>query len=181
MAAAHLGVVVGDLDEHVTVASAGLLESGHPVASETLSVMASYGIDLAAHRSTRLTAAAVESADLVLGLERRHAREAILLVPAAWDRTFTLKELVRRGEKAGPRPPGLARSAWLASLLDGRERTDLVGRSPEDDVAAPLGGSLADYRATAAELADLVHRLAGLFWPSSSGPLLWSEAGPADS
>jgi protein-tyrosine phosphatase len=185
MAAAHLGVAVGDLDESVTVMSAGLLEPGHPVAPETLSVMAPYGIDMAGHRSTRLTVAAVESADLVLGLERRHAREAILLVPAAWNRTFTLKELVREGEKAGPRSPDQAGADWLAALVDGRERTDLVGRSPDDDVADPLGGALADYRATAAELADLIHRLAALLWPPSasspSGRLLWSGVGRADS
>jgi hypothetical protein len=51
---------------------------------------------------------------------------------------------------------------WLAAVGDGRERIDLVGRSPEDDVADPLGGDLAAYRATAAELADLVQRLARL-------------------
>jgi len=167
MAASHLGVVAGDLGQPVTVTSAGLLEGGHPVSREVVKAMAPYGVDLAAHRSTTLTAAAVEAADLVLGLERRHAREAILLVPAAWDRTFTLKELVRQGEASGPRRPGEPLAAWLAALVGGRERTDLIGRSPDDDVADPLGGSLADYRATAAELADLVGRLAPFLWPDA--------------
>jgi protein-tyrosine-phosphatase len=172
MAAAHLGVVVGDLDEPVTVASAGLLEGGHPVTREVLLAMAPFGVDLTTHRSTSLTPAAVQSADLVLGMERRHAREAILLVPAAWNRTFTLKEFVRRGETSGARRPAEPLSTWLVALTGSRERTDLIGRSPEDDVADPLGGSLADYRATAAELADLVQRMA---------KLLWSDAGRADS
>jgi protein-tyrosine phosphatase len=172
MAAAHLGLVAADLGQPVTVTSAGLLEGGHPVSRDVIKAMTPYGVDLSAHRSTTLTAAAVDGADLVLGMERRHAREAILLVPDAWDRTFTLKELVRQGEKAGPRQPGVFFSAWLAALVGGRERTDLIGRSPEDDVADPLGGSPADYRATAAELADLVGRLA---------PLLWSDAARADS
>jgi protein-tyrosine-phosphatase len=172
MAAALLGLVLGDLDEPVSITSAGLLDAGHPVPPEILTVMSSFGLDLAAHRSVHLTPAAVSSADLVLGLERRHAREAVLLVPEAWDRTFTLKELVRRGEKAGPRPPGQPLVSWLAALVEGRARTDLVGRSPDDDVADPLGGSLADYRRTAAELFDLDQRLAGL---------LWSDARPADS
>jgi protein-tyrosine-phosphatase len=180
MAAAHLGVVTGDLDEPVTVTSAGLLEGGHPVARETLLAMAPYGVDLAAHRSTTLTAAAVESASLVLGLERRHAREAILLVPDAWNRTFTVKELVRQGEKSGARRPQQPLAEWLAGLVDGRERADLIGRSPDDDVADPVGGGLADYRATAAELADLVRRLAQLLWPDA-GQLLRSAAGPADT
>jgi len=167
MAAAFLDLVAGevarDLGEPVATASAGLLDGGRPVSPEVVTVLAPFGIDLAGHRSTRLTAAALEDADLVLGMERRHAREAVLLVPSAWSRTFTLKELVRRGEKTGPRPPGQSLDAWSAAMADGRERTDLVGRSPEDDVADPLGGDLAAYRATAAELADLVQRLTRLF------------------
>jgi protein-tyrosine phosphatase len=154
----------GDLDGPLTVASAGLLESGRPVAPEVVRVMTPYGIDLAAHHATRLSAAAVEGADLVLGMERRHGREAILLVPPAWSRTFTLKELVRRGQKTGPRLPGQPLEAWLDAVGEGREKSDLIGRSPEDEVADPLGGGLADYRATAAELADLTGQVARLLW-----------------
>jgi protein-tyrosine phosphatase len=166
MAAALLRLVAADvaldLGAPVTVSSAGLLDGGRPVSPEVVKVLAPFGIDLAGHRSTTLTAAAIEGADLILGMERRHGREAILLVPPAWPRTFTLKELVRRGEKVGPRPAGQPLAVWLAAVGDGRERIDLVGRSPEDDVADPLGGDLAAYRATAAELADLVQRLARL-------------------
>jgi protein-tyrosine phosphatase len=154
----------GDLDGPLTVVSAGLLESGRPVSPEVVRVMTPYGIDLSAHAATQLTAAAVAEADLILGMERRHGREAILLVPGAWPRTFTLKELVRRGEKTGPRLPGQPLEAWLDLLGEGREKTDLIGRDPGDEVADPLGGSLADYRATAAELADLVGRMTRLLW-----------------
>ena len=154
----------GDLDGTLTVASAGLLESGRPVSPEVVRVMTPYGIDLAAHCATQLTATAVADADLILGMERRHGREAILLVPGAWPRTFTLKELVRRGEKTGPRLPGQPLEAWLDLLGEGREKTDLIGRAPEDEVADPLGGSLADYRATAVELADLIQRMTRLLW-----------------
>jgi protein-tyrosine-phosphatase len=166
MAAALLGLVAGevapDLTGPLTVASAGLLEGGRPVSPEVVTTLLPFGIDLSGHRSTQLTAAALEGADLILGLERRHAREAILLVPSAWPRTFTLKDLVRRGETLGPRPAHQPLGTWLAAVGDGRERTDLIGRSPEDDVADPLGGDLAAYRAAAAEIADLVQRLTRL-------------------
>ncbi len=165
------GVGAGGPGEPLTVLSAGLLDGGHPASPEVVTTLAPFGVDLAGHRSTRLTAAAVEGADLILTMERRHAREAVLLVPSAWARTFTLKELVRRAERVGPRD-GRPLGAWLAAVGDGRERTDLVGRSPEDDVADPVGGDMAAYRATATELADLVQRLARL---------LWSGAGSADS
>jgi protein-tyrosine phosphatase len=177
MAAALLDVAVGQIDElspgeRPIVSSAGLLEGGRPVPSEVVAAMAPFGVDMTPHRSTALTAEAVERADLVVALERRHGREAVLLVPSALARTVTLKELVRRGEKAGPRPAGQTLAAWLAVVLEGRGRNDLIGRSPEDDVADPFGASPADYRATAAEIADLVQRMTRL---------LWLDAGPADS
>ncbi len=174
MAAALLGVVAGEVAaaEPVTVASAGLFDGGRRASPEVVTTLAPFGIDLTGHRSTLLTASAVEDADLVLGMERRHAREAVLLDPSAWARTFTLKDFVRRAEPVGPRRSGQPLGAWLAAVGDGRERTDLIGRAPEDEVADPVGGDLAGYRATATELADLVQRVARL---------LWSGAGPADS
>jgi protein-tyrosine-phosphatase len=169
----------GDLDGTLTVVSAGLLEGGRPAAPEVVKVMVPFGIDLTDHRSTQLIAGAVESADLVLGLERRHGREAVLLDRSALARTFTLKEIVRRGEIVGPRPPGRPLEAWLADLSAGRDRTALIGRSPDDDVVDPLGGDLGAYRATAAELADLARRLASLLW---AGPgALRTDAPSADS
>lgn len=157
-----------DLDGPVMVTSAGLLESGRPAVPDVVRVMAPYGVDLTGHLSTQLTAAAVEGADLVLTMERRHGREAVLLAPAAWSRTFTLKELVRRGRRAGARLSGQPLEAWLETVGEGRARTDLVGRSPEDEVEDPLGGSPADYRATAAELAELVEAVAALLWTAAT-------------
>jgi protein-tyrosine phosphatase len=180
MAAALLGLVVPDeapagspagLDEPVAVVSAGLLEGGHPVSPEVVKVMISFGVDLSGQLSTQLTADAVEGAELILGMERRHAREIVLLVPTALSRTFTVKEFVRRGEKVGPRLPGQPLALWLETVSDGRDRTDLIGRAPEEEVADPLGGVLADYRATAAELADLIGRMTRLLWPDGPGQI----------
>jgi len=150
------------LAEPVSVASAGLLPGGYASPAEVVSVMAELDIDLADHRSTEVSAELVEDADVVLALGRRHAREVVLLEPAAWDRTFTLKEFVRRGEDAGPRGADEPLPAWLARMHRNRQRSALVGTSPEDDVSDPLGGPLAAYRATARELGDLVDRVAGL-------------------
>jgi low molecular weight protein-tyrosine phosphatase len=154
-------------EEPVAVISAGLLEGGHPVAPQTVKAMAPYGGDLSGHLSTQLTADAVEAAELIVTMERRHAREVVLLVPTALARTFTLKDLVRRGERVGPRRTTLA--AWLEAVGEGRDRSALIGRDPTDEVADPMGGDLGDYRATAAELSDLIGRLAGLLWPDGSG------------
>ncbi len=172
MAAALLGVALGDLPEAATVASAGLLERGRPVTAEVIKVMTPLGVDMTSHRSTRLTESAINGADLILGMERRHGREVALLVPSAWPRTFTLKVLIRRGEAVGPRAPGQPVAGWLEVVGHGRERSALTGREAEDEVADPIGGRIGQYRATVSELSGLIDRLVRL---------LWSDAGRADS
>lgn len=148
------------------VASAGLGGSGHPVPDEVLEVMALRGIDLADHRSTSLTAPAVTEAGLVVGMSLRHVQESLLLDPSSWQRTFRLKELVRRGEFVGPRLPGQDLSSWIRAAQGDRTRDSLAHHSPMDDVVDPYGGPVAGYEATAVELDDLISRLAALMWPS---------------
>jgi protein-tyrosine phosphatase len=151
----------------VLVGSAGLLDGGNRSPSEILSAMEGFGIDLTDHHSKQVTPEVVDEADVVVGMARRHAREVVLLDPDAWSRTFTLKELVRRGEKLGPRQPEESVSAWLDQLHQGRERMDLVGRSSEDDVSDPLGGPMSAYKASAREIDDLTGRLTSLLFTPS--------------
>src|SRR5580692_12120442 len=89
----------------VPVASAGLLGGGRPP-PEVVSVMAATGIDVTGHRSRIVTADDLAAADLILGLAREHVRHAAVLLPGAWPRAFTIRELARRGRQAGPRTPG---------------------------------------------------------------------------
>ena len=100
---------------------------------------AASGLDLAAHRSACLVHDAVQRADLVIGLERRHVQEVVLRDPAAFGKTFTLKELVRRGD--GDRRPCADRAAErvAGAAAQGRRPIDLLGVSPDDDVADPPG------------------------------------------
>lgn len=151
-----------------TVSSAGQLESGVAPPPEAVAAMVPYGLDTAGHRSRRLTAADIEGADLVVAMARMHVRHAVVLVPEAWPRIFTLKEVVRLGTASGPRHPGESLEAWLGRIGDGRQRAALLGESEVDDVADPIGGSPEAYAATAAVIADLVGRLVELAWPASS-------------
>jgi protein-tyrosine phosphatase len=151
--------------ERNRVVSAGLGEAGLPVPDEVLEVMARRGFDLRSHRSTTLTAPLVSGADLIVGMSLRHVQEAVLLDPGAWERTFRLKELVRRGEFVGPRLPGQETAAWVRATQGDRDRSALAHLSPAEDVADPYGGPYAGYETTAAELDDLTGRLAGLLWP----------------
>ena len=139
----------------VPVASAGLLADGRRPSSEVISVMAARGIDVAGHRSRTVTADDLATADLILGLAREHVRHAAVLLPEAWPRAFTVRELIRRGRQAGVRAPGENLGDWLTRAADGRGRVDILGASPADDVADPAGGPLPRYQATA----DLLDRL----------------------
>jgi protein-tyrosine-phosphatase len=88
----------------------------------------------------------------------------VVLCPAAWPRAFTLKELVRRGQRIGPRMTGEPLADWVARASDGRDHRDLLGSSAEDDVADPFGGSASDFEATAVLLDQLTADLADLCW-----------------
>jgi protein-tyrosine phosphatase len=167
MAAALLARRLSELGVAVRVWSAGMLRNGDPPLPQVISVMAGYGIDITAHRS-RL-AADLARADLVLAMARDHLRYAVVTEPAVWPRAFTLRELIRRGERIGPRPPVEPLSGWLSRVHEGRRRTALLGDSAEDDVPDPAGQPLRVYADVARLLDRSVARLAELGWPSWTG------------
>jgi protein-tyrosine phosphatase len=150
----------------VTVSSAGSLPAGHPATAEAVQVMAARGIDITDHESRLVTADLLEAADLVLAMTRGHVRDACVEVPAVFDRTFTLKELVRRGRAVGPRGADESFDDWLAELSRERRPEQFLGDSPDDDVADPVGLPYRVYKRTAKELDALVDDLARLVWPA---------------
>jgi protein-tyrosine phosphatase len=150
----------------VIVRSAGLLADGESPAPLAASAMADLGLDISGHRSRLVRAADLAAAGLVLAMARAQLRAAVVLAPEVWPRAFTLKELVRRGEQTGPRPPGVSLGDWLARAHEGRDRAALLGDSADDDVADPIGGPPQAFAQTAALLSQLTGRLAGLCWPA---------------
>ncbi|PZS17672.1 MAG: hypothetical protein DLM54_09230 [Acidimicrobiales bacterium] len=150
-----------------TVHSAGLLPGGYAPPPDGVAVMASRGIDSSGHVSRTVEAEMIEGADLILGMAREHVRAVVLDDSDAWPRTFTLKELVRRGEESGARTPGEGLDGWLARVGADRLAADLTGSSPDDDVADPIGRSRDAWETVAAELSTLVDRLVVLIWPES--------------
>src|SRR6266545_3404456 len=150
------------------VRSAGLRDQHRTLSVDLIRRMRDRGIDLSGHRSRRLGRDDVERADLILTMEHHHVGEVTLLDPAAWARTFTLKEIVRRSAAAGPRPPDEPLDRWLARVGAGRTRLELVG-AWRDDVADPAGGSLFEVERTVDELDDLTARLVDLAWPRAGG------------
>lgn len=164
MAAALLGRRLARLGATDAVRSAGMSRDGDPPPPEVVSVMAEYGLEVGSHRSRVARAADLAQASLILAMARENLRYAVTTEPAAWPRAFTLKELVRRGEQIGPRPPGEPWARWLSRVHEGRSRAALLGDSGTDDVADPAGGPYRGYADTAALLDRLVNRLAELGW-----------------
>ena len=153
-----------ELGVEATVSSAGRLFDGVPADADGLDVLRAMGIDASGHRSRQLTRRLAGDVDLVLGMAREHVRDAVVLDPDLWPRAFTIKELVRRAAAVGPRSPGQPFDEWLAKVHAGRARADVLGSSPDDDVADPIGGGPDVFRRTAAELDDLTARLVELAW-----------------
>lgn len=171
MAEALLTRRLAALGSAATVRSAGMLGDGEPPRPEAVTVMAGYGLDIAAHRSRRVIAEDLEAADVTLAMARENLRHAVVTEPTVWPRAFTLRELLRRGGAVGPRAAGEDLAGWLARVHDGRERAALLGDSPNDDVADPAGGAPAGYAETAALLSELLDQLAGLCWATGyQGP-----------
>ncbi len=160
-----------------TVTSAGLLDDGRPASPHSVTLMAERGLDLSGHASRQMTAEMLEAADLIVGMERRHVREAAVAAPDVWPRAFTLPELARRATAAGPRPDGVPVADWLASLVEGRTTADHLGEDAADDIADPMGRNLRTYRKCATQLDELIEVVADHLVPavpSESNPTLRS-------
>lgn len=151
-----------------SVASAGTMGwEGEPAQRGSVDAAAALGIDIASHRGRLLRRNDVEEASLVLAMAREHRERVVALAPAAAERTFTLKELVRLLEALPPPvedgDPASRLGSRVAQASELR-RSSFAGNEYDEDVADPLGMPAIVYEAVAGELAEWVGRLAeGLF------------------
>ena len=165
MAEAFLAYQMADRGVPGQVSSAGLFKDGQPASPHGVTVTARKGHDLTRHRSRVMDADMLRQADLILGMERMHVREAVVLANDVAPRAFTLKELVRRGERAGPRLPDEALPSWLMRVGERRTPAGLLGESPDDDVLDPIGRRFKVFKQVDAEIDDLARRLSALMAP----------------
>lgn len=166
MAEALLRRRLAALGVDAAVTSAGLVHDDWPASEGSVVAMGRRGLDVAPHRSRVVRREHLAAADLIVAMARVHAREVLVVDPSLLARTFTLKDLVRRGEYAGPRRTGESFDDWLARVGHGRRTVDLLGEDPADDVADPIGQSQDTYDRTADELDRLVDRLVAVAWPT---------------
>ena len=147
------------------VSSAGTRATLGPASPEVVELMGARGLDVSTHVSRQLVPEQVAAADLVVAMAREHLREASLLDPGGLARTFTLKEIVRRGRDHGPRLADEDLAAWLGRLGADRRPADLMGAADLDDVADPIGRRMAAFRQAADEIDALAAELAQLVAP----------------
>jgi protein-tyrosine phosphatase len=150
--------------EGVVVSSAGIRGSSRMPPSALLDQSTHFGLDLTAHASHQLTARDIARADLIIAMARDHVREVLVSDSAAFTKTYTLREIVRRGRAKGPRYPGEPLFEWLLRVGAGRRPMDLVGEAPEDDTPDPMGGEPEDFRLMLEEIAASTRFLYSLLW-----------------
>ncbi len=164
MAEALLRGHLSDRGIDADVSSAGLISDDTPATGTAVDTMAARGLDIEGHRSRRIRPDMLDDADVIVAMTREHLREVAVMRPDLYEVTFTLKELVRRGEDAGPREGDESLADWLAELHAERKPRDHLGAAAMDDVADPVGQGPKVYEITADELDDLTTRLVDLLW-----------------
>lgn len=147
------------------VTSAGFVTEDRPASPPAVELLAGRGMDLAAHRSRRVTAADLDGPDLILCMERMHVREVAVLDRDAFERTFTLPDLARRAQARGPRREGEGVRDWLRRIGSDRRPGQMLGVAPEDEVADPYGRPAAAYRRTAETLDELLDVVVSRLFP----------------
>jgi protein-tyrosine phosphatase len=126
-----------------TVTSAGLTVTADQVAPENFRELAlARGIDLRDRKQVRYTPDLAEDADLVLAMTRDLLRAVVVETPSLWPKSFTLLELVRRGESSEPPRPGDTLGTWIERVHQSRERSELLGTDPIDDLRDPMADTL---------------------------------------
>ncbi|MEQ8840726.1 MAG: hypothetical protein RIB98_07070 [Acidimicrobiales bacterium] len=136
----------------VAVSSCGLLFDGEPASDTVLSVLAESSLDAADHRSRVVTPELVNGADLIVTMERAHAREITMATEGDSTNIHTLGALVdwlRTQEELDGSPDRRVRA-----FAEQRRPSDLLG-SGTDEVEDPHGRSKRLHRKAAARIEDL--------------------------
>ncbi len=145
---------------HVEVSSAGFLYDGEAVSPTMSEVMIERGFDPAPHRSRIVNAEIVKAADLVLTMERSHARRLVLASPESASRIHTLGSFAYGLD-------GLSSASGPHSIVEAvaatRSDSALLGSGP-DEISDPHGRHRRVHRETADQLNRLANAvLDGLF------------------
>lgn len=142
------------------VCSAGFADGGRPALPGTVSALRSAHLDATGHHSTRVDAAMVRHADLVLTAERVHVVRLVEDRSELLAKVFTLPEFAGLAEAAGPRA-ALPFTEWLALVGAGRTHASFLDQ-PTPEIADPTGHAQAGFDATAACIDEWARAIAAV-------------------
>lgn len=145
------------------IRSAGLdVVDGQSAPDDFIELAFTRGVDLRAHQPVAFNAELATSADLVLVMTRELLRGMVVNNPTVWPRAFTFLELVRRGTTSTPPRDDETLGAWIARVHAGRDRVELLGTDPSDDLRDPMVDHSEGNEAMFGELELATRRLARL-------------------
>jgi protein-tyrosine phosphatase len=144
----------GPETEPVQVSSAGTrARPGAPMHLYAAAALRARGAPTDHYAARRLTPALIAAADLVLTATAAERDDVLTMLPAALDRTFTLREFARL---AAHRPPDAGEPAAVVSAALGL-RWRVAAIAPDGDDIADPRRTRRGLQACAAVTADAVH------------------------
>ncbi len=151
----------------ISVRSAGThAPSDRTMSPRVLGLAKELGADGSAHRTSLLTAAQLEEADLVLTAATPHRDAVLQLSPGALRRTFTIREAGRAARALPDHRTPTTVDELNEVVKQLAERRALTYRPAEDDIVDPQGKPSSAYLDMAREevpaLADLATVLLGM-------------------
>lgn len=153
-------------ESELPVGSAGFVSTGIPAPPEAVEAMQVLGLDLSAHRSRMISGEVVQSAQLIVVMERHHLVELATAFPSAWPRTFTFADLLRRAGDHGARRRHETIADWAIRLGGRRQRAEILRLPLAEDIPDPMGGRLRDYVRARDAISAMVSELARLLGPA---------------
>ncbi len=153
----------GQLGLPASLASAGFLENDREADLTMVRLAASRGVVVDRHLSRVATADLVQSSDLVLTMERRHARNLVILAPDLAYRVHTMLGLVQLGSALPPVDGDL--EAFLRSVDAARNPGSLIGDLAGDEIADPHGRAKRHYRRCLDQLVETTDNVVQLIAP----------------
>jgi protein-tyrosine phosphatase len=138
--------------EDLQVSSCGVLFDGEPASAAVQAVLGERDLDVSDHRSRRFSAELLATSDLVVTMERRHARELALTTEGGSPRIHTLGAVA--GWLGGVEDLEGSPADRIARFAALRRSSDLLG-SGADEIEDPHGRSKRVHRKTADRLEEL--------------------------
>lgn len=158
-------------DPTIEIVSRGLAGGVGTTPEAMAQALASAHVNITVDTGTRLERDEAREADLLLFLERRLLREAVVADPSIWPRSFTLREFARRGQLNPPERELEDFEEWRHLLHSTRSREELLGADDADDVKDPgLDGDVEAFSEMIESLRADIARIAPLLsgWRSSA-------------